>query len=157
MNWTKSSENVFKKCFFLKLQLKEKHIVDHQSFYEKELAFKELLKLATLIKKHVQSNEPISTLLTFRTNVGVAHKSSVVLDGNCNCYIEYQADQPRNPCGHKNSSPNPKITACYPIFWAYMEQFFAPPYMDGPFSLMFFLDRNQKIKMSKIIGISIFS
>ena len=51
--------------------------------------------------------------MTFHTNVGVAHKSSVVLDGNCKCYIEYKAGRPRNPCGPKNSSLDPKITARY--------------------------------------------
>ena len=54
-----------------------------------------------------------ATLLTFHTNVGVAQKFSVVLDGNCKCYIEYKADRPINPCGHRNSSPDPKITARY--------------------------------------------
>ena len=59
-----------------------------------------------------------ATLLTFHTNVGVAHKSSVVLGGNCKCYIEYKADRLRNPCGQKNSSPNPKITAHYCILYS---------------------------------------
>ena len=44
-------------------------------------------------------------------HVGVAHKSSVVLDGNYKRYIEYKADRPRNPCGHTNLSPNPKTIA----------------------------------------------
>ena len=44
------------------------------------------------------------------TNVGMAHKSSV-LDEHFTRYMGYKADRSRNPCGHKNSSPDPKMPA----------------------------------------------
>ena len=46
--------------------------------------------------------------MTFHTNVGEAHKSSVLLDGNWKPYTEYKADRPRNPCGQKKFFAGPK-------------------------------------------------
>ena len=61
MKLTKSLENV-KNVFSSEIFFKRKiHNFDYQSFCAQELADKELLKLATLTKKHVQSVEPRSS------------------------------------------------------------------------------------------------
>ena len=59
MKLTKSQENekivFFKPTIFI---IHKIHNFDYQSFYAQALAYKEFLKLVTLIKKHVQSVEP---------------------------------------------------------------------------------------------------
>ena len=54
--------------------------------------------------------------------IDFSHKSwsgalvpSLVLDENFTGYFEYRADRPRNPCGHKNSSPSPKNHYTLPL------------------------------------------
>ena len=59
-----------------------------------------------------------ATLLTFHTNFGVAHKSSLVLNGNCKCYIEYKDDRPRYPCGkkiHRRTQKSPHAVEEQPL------------------------------------------
>ena len=44
---------------------------------------------------------------------GTAHKSRVVVDKNITDYIYYKAVWPKKPRGHRNSSPDQKITRRY--------------------------------------------
>ena len=53
----------------------------------------------------------LKPFVTFHTNVGAAHKSRKVLDENLTDYNKYKADRPMNPGGHRNPSPDHKITA----------------------------------------------